>query len=224
MPTDLAIKTVPPVQSGPRSKGERTRDRILDLAYEAVIRKGFAATSIEELVEAAGITKSGFFYHFRDKSDLARQLLERHQASNEIFLDALAERARELSDDPLHSFLVFLKLYAEDMRDHLTNMPGCFIAAVTSQDQSFDRDVVQMNAAGILAWRTRFLEWMEAIAAAYPPRREVDLTAMADAVLTLSSGGVTFSKALRDPDCIARQVLLYRESVRLIFAGPDSNA
>lgn len=219
MPTVVAPKTAPPVQSGARSKGERTRDRILDLAYEAVIRKGFAATSLEELVEAAGITKSGFFYHFRDKNDLARQLVERYLATNQAFLDDLAERARELSDDPLHSFLVFLKLYAEAMRDHLTNMPGCFVAAVTSQDHAFDRAIVQMNAEGILAWRARFLEWMEAIAEAYPPKREVDLTAMADALLTLSSGGVTLAKALRDADSVARQVLLYRESVRLIFAG-----
>lgn len=219
MPTVVATKTAPPVQSETRSKGERTRERILDLAYEAVIRKGFAATSIEELVEAAGITKSGFFYHFKDKNDLARQLVERYLVTNQAFLDDLAERARELSDDPLHSFLIFLKLYAEAMRDHLTNMPGCFVAAVTSQDQSFDRAIIQMNAEGILAWRTRFLAWMEAIAAAYPPKREVDLTAMADALLTLSSGGVTFAKALRDADCVARQVLLYRESVRLMFAG-----
>ena len=46
-----------------------TRQKLLDLAYDSLIRKGFAATSIEELVEAAGITKSGFFYHFKDKRD-----------------------------------------------------------------------------------------------------------------------------------------------------------
>jgi TetR/AcrR family transcriptional regulator, transcriptional repressor for nem operon len=219
MTSDVLSKTVPEVQSEPRSKGERTRDRILDLAYEAVIRKGFAATSIEELVEAAGITKSGFFYHFKDKNDLARQLIERYQSANQTVLDDLTARARELSEDPLHSFLIFLKLYAETMREHFTRMPGCFVAAVTAQDHSFDREVAQMNVDGILAWRARFLQWLEAIAAVYPPKCEVDLVAMADAILTLSSGGVTFVKALRDGDCIARQVLLYRESVRLIFAG-----
>ena len=75
----LIEKTGPAVQleSGAQTKGERTRERIMDLAYQAIVEKGFAATSIEELVEAAGITKSGFFYHFRDKNDLARQLLAR---------------------------------------------------------------------------------------------------------------------------------------------------
>ena len=71
------------------TKGERTRERILDLAYESIVEKGFAATSIEELVEAAGITKSGFFYHFRDKNDLARQLFERFLAEDERIIDTL---------------------------------------------------------------------------------------------------------------------------------------
>ena len=104
-------ETVPAVESEGRTKGERTRDRILDVAYDAIIHKGFAGTSIDELVEAAGITKSGFFYHFKDKTDLAHQLIERYTGENARFLDDMAARARELSDDPLHSFLIFLKLF-----------------------------------------------------------------------------------------------------------------
>jgi AcrR family transcriptional regulator len=46
------------------SKGEQTRERLLDLAEERVLHKGFASTSIDELIAAAGITKSGFFYHY----------------------------------------------------------------------------------------------------------------------------------------------------------------
>ena len=54
----LIEKTGPAVQfeSSARTKGERTRERLMDLAYESIVEKGFAATSIEELVEAAGIT------------------------------------------------------------------------------------------------------------------------------------------------------------------------
>ena len=54
-------------------KGEETRERILETAEAAAPAKGFAATSIEEVIAEAGITKSGFFYHFRDKNALARR-------------------------------------------------------------------------------------------------------------------------------------------------------
>ena len=52
-------------------KGQATRERILDIAEASVLVKGFGATSIEEIIAEAGITKSGFFYHFKDKSELA---------------------------------------------------------------------------------------------------------------------------------------------------------
>lgn len=213
-----AAKTVLEVQSEVLSKGERTRNRILDLTYDSVIRKGFAATSIEELVEAAGITKSGFFYHFRDKNDLARRLIERYTAENEVFLDGLIARARELSDDPLHSYLIFLKLFAEAMSEVFAVHPGCLVAIITFQDQAFDRIVSTMNAEGVVAWRSRFLTWLKEIAEAYPPRAPVDLGALADNALMYAYGGAMLSKTLAQPELLGRQILFYRDMVRLLFA------
>jgi AcrR family transcriptional regulator len=64
--------TTPETRPEPRND---TRQRILDVAQSAVLEKGFAATSIEEIIAEVGITKSGFFYHFADKGELARALL-----------------------------------------------------------------------------------------------------------------------------------------------------
>jgi AcrR family transcriptional regulator len=55
------------MQEKPR-KGGDTRERLLEAAEVSVLEKGFAATSIEELIAAVGITKNGFFYHFKDKN------------------------------------------------------------------------------------------------------------------------------------------------------------
>jgi TetR/AcrR family transcriptional repressor of nem operon len=218
MQNDVEPKTAPQVQSEGLSKGERTRTRILDLAYQSVIRKGFAATSIEELVEASGITKSGFFYHFRDKNDLARALIERYVAENEAFLDALTGRARELSDDPLHAYLIFLKLFAEAMSEEFAQHPGCLVAIITFQDQAFDRFVSARNTEGVLAWRGRFTAWLEEIAATYPPRGTVDLAVLADNALMYTYGGAMLSKVMAQPELLARQILFYRDTVRMIFS------
>ncbi|HYE44281.1 MAG TPA: TetR/AcrR family transcriptional regulator [Caulobacter sp.] len=217
MATSAPEKTVPEVQSDTLSKGERTRQRILDLTYEAVIRKGFAATSIEELVEAAGITKSGFFYHFKDKTDLARQLVGRYAAENVTFLDAMRNRARELSDDPLHSFLVFLKLYAEGMEEAVEAHPGCFVASVTFQDLSFDREARRLTSDNVADWRRFFIVWLDEIAALYPPRGKASNEDLADTILAMTYGGMTLAKALNDDQAISRQALMFRETVRLHF-------
>jgi TetR/AcrR family transcriptional repressor of nem operon len=218
MPNDMSAKTAPQVQSEGLSKGERTRKAILDITYQSVIRKGFAATSIEELVEAAGITKSGFFYHFRDKNDLARALIERYSDESDAFIDGLIARARDLSDDPLQAYLIFLKLFAESMAEDFADMPGCLVAIITFQDQAFDRVVSKMNSEGVFAWRERFLGWLEEIAAVYPPRVPVDLGALADNALMYAYGGAMLSKAMEQPTLVARQILLYRETVRVMFS------
>ncbi len=83
------------VQELSQRKGTDTRERILDVAEAAVLEKGFAATSIDELIAAVSITKSGFFYHFRDKGELARTLLARY-----------IERENDLVDIPQSEVVV----------------------------------------------------------------------------------------------------------------------
>lgn len=196
-----------------------TRDRLLDLAEAAVLQKGFGATSIDELVAGAGITKSGFFYHFKDKGDLAKALLERHFARDDVILDGIFNRARELHDDPLHSFLIGLKLFAEMLADLPQQHPGCLVASVCYQEQLFNREIREINARGVLAWRTRFREHLERIAAVYPTRFDVDLDMLADMLSTLVEGGIVMEKALREPRILAEQVMLYRAFVRAVFIG-----
>ena len=217
----LIEKTGPAVQfeSGARTKGEKTRERIMDLAYQSIVEKGFAATSIEELVEAAGITKSGFFYHFKDKNDLARQLFERFLAEDEGIVATLATRARELSDEPLQSFLIFLNLYAQMMDDMPTLHPGCMVASITYQERMFDREVRQMNVDYLLRMRARFARWLGDIIATHQPRQDVDAEALADNLTGIVEGAIILSKALSDEGLMGRQTRLYRGHIKLLFGG-----
>jgi AcrR family transcriptional regulator len=217
----LIEKTGPAVQfeSSARTKGERTRERLMDLAYESIVEKGFAATSIEELVEAAGITKSGFFYHFRDKNDLARQLFERFLSEDESIMETLEKRARELSDDPLQSFLIFLNVYAQMMDDMQALHPGCMVATVTYQERMFDAEVRQMNVDYLRRMRERFVRWLKEIVARYPPRIPVELDELADQLNVIVEGAIIQSKALRDESLMGKQTRLYRNHIKLLFGA-----
>jgi AcrR family transcriptional regulator len=203
----------------PIRKGRATRDRLLDLAEGAVLAKGFAATSIDELISAGGITKSGFFYHFKDKADLAKALILRYLERDSELLDNLFSRGDELHDDPLHGFLVGLKLFAEMMANLPEAHPGCLAASFAYQDQIFNREIRELNAAGLLAWRRRFHERFLLIAERYPPRPEVDLEALADMAASMVEGGMIVGRALRDGTILPRQVMLYRDYVRSVFAA-----
>lgn len=198
-------------------KGSDTRERLLDLAEAAVLEKGFAATSIDELIAAVGITKGGFFYHFRDKGDLAKALMLRYLERDRVILDDIFARADDLNDDPLHGFLVALKLFAEMLANLPGAHPGCLAASFCYQDQLFNREIRDLNRSGVLAWRARFRQRLDRIAAKYPPRVEVDLDDLADMVASLVEGGIILSRITKDKDVLPRQVLLYRDFIRLMF-------
>jgi TetR/AcrR family transcriptional repressor of nem operon len=200
-------------------RGLDTRERLLDAAENSVLEKGFAATSIDELIAAVGITRSGFFYHFKDKGELAKALLERYLEREEQLFDDLFARADELHEDPLHGFLVGLKMLAELMSDLPSGHPGCLVASYCYQEQLFNREVRDLNAAGVLCWRQRFRKRLDAIAERYPPRVTVDLDAVADMLAAVVDGGIILSKVVRDKTALPRQVMLYREFVRCIFLG-----
>ena len=202
-------------------KGTDTRERILELAEAAVLEKGFAATSIDELITGAGITKSGFFYHFKDKSELAKALMQRYIDEHNAVLADIFRRADELNEDPLHGALVALKLFAEMMADLPGTHPGCLVSSFVYQDQLLSREVRELTVAGVQGWRRAFRERFEAIAERYPPRIAVDLDDLADMANTLVDGGIILSKLLKDRDVLPRQVMLYREFVRAVFLGTE---
>jgi len=201
------------------SKGEQTRLRLMDIAQASVLEKGFSATSIEEIITEAGITKSGFFYHFKDKNDLAKALVERYIHDEVSLLDEVFAQADSLSEDPLHSFLIFLKLLAERLADLPNGHPGCIVASCCYQEQLFSQDVRDLCAGGHLTWRRVMRGRLDRIAAKYPPKVDVNFEALADMFSALADGGIILSRSLKDPSKLAQQLLLYRGFVRTVFEG-----
>jgi AcrR family transcriptional regulator len=59
------------------SKGQATKDAILDEAVGIASRVGFTGLTIGQLAETTGMSKSGLFAHFRSKEALQLETLER---------------------------------------------------------------------------------------------------------------------------------------------------
>jgi len=58
------------------TKEESTRERIVTEAIRLFCHKGYEATAVHEIVEAANVSKPVLYYYFRNKEDLFRQIIE----------------------------------------------------------------------------------------------------------------------------------------------------
>jgi len=68
----------------PRSTA--TRAKLLEAARDVIRAQGYAATSVDDICAAAGVTKGGFFHHFPSKEQLGIAAIEQfNEAASAIF-------------------------------------------------------------------------------------------------------------------------------------------
>ncbi|MWA07186.1 TetR family transcriptional regulator [Actinomadura sp. LD22] len=59
----------------PQTRRKDTRQRILDVALELFLERGYDQTSLREIAERLEVTKAALYYHFRTKEDIVDALV-----------------------------------------------------------------------------------------------------------------------------------------------------
>jgi AcrR family transcriptional regulator len=156
------------------------RERLVVAAVDLFTEQGYDATTVAQIAERAGVTKSTFFRHFPDK----RELLV---AGQETLSRLLAEGIAEAPDDasPLEAVAAGLERAANAMGSMNRELAPRLKAAVAASAELQERDAlksVSLAAAmagalvarglpdptaalaselGVLAFKRGFAEWSE---------------------------------------------------------------
>ncbi len=70
----MAMAERPPLRRTKEEMSAQTRGVLLDSALSLFSAKGYAQTSIQDIVEAVGLTKGAMYHHFRTKEEILRRL------------------------------------------------------------------------------------------------------------------------------------------------------
>jgi TetR/AcrR family transcriptional regulator, transcriptional repressor for nem operon len=100
---------------------ERTRAKILEVAFLQILTRGFQGVSVDDIVKGTGLTKGAFFHHFPTKQALGYALVD------ETLKRMVAERwitPLEGFENPLEGVSVNLKRLIEAMPDEHVPL-GC---------------------------------------------------------------------------------------------------
>jgi TetR/AcrR family transcriptional regulator, transcriptional repressor for nem operon len=181
-----------------------TRDRIVYSAMYLFWEKGFAATSVSDIVERAKC-RSGSFYHFFESKDaLLHAVLELYRESFEAIIAVPAFAA---TVDPIERIFAILAGY----RDRLLQTDctyGCPIGRL-----ALEIDPANRKAFGLIG--DNFTAWRGAIERCLADARlsaGIDRNDLASFVLTVMEGAVMQSRTFRniDPfDAGVRQLRAY---------------
>ena len=203
--------------------GARTRATIMDAAQDLILQQGFAATSIEDIIERTGVTKGAFFYHFKSKSDLAHALVERYAAIDAEHLERTLDRAERLGRDPLQQVLIFVGLLQEEAAELTEPFAGCLYASYCYEAQLFDEHTFGVVRSGVHHWRERFRGKLQVVIDHHRPRLPATAKELSGMILAVFEGSFILSRILAEPQYIAEQLSHYRNYLELLFAPEASS-
>jgi TetR/AcrR family transcriptional regulator, transcriptional repressor for nem operon len=100
----------------PRHRKQHTRQRILSAAARLFAAKGFSATTIDEVMHDCGLTRGGFYAHFRSKAQLHHEAVAQAQQENGLpLLASLAKDVASATPEVRHGYARMV----ERVRDRL---------------------------------------------------------------------------------------------------------
>lgn len=95
------------------TKSDRTRQLIVEKAAHLFNVKGYAATSMSDIIEATGLAKGGIYGNFRNKEEIAVHAFE--YASKRVFDEMTFKiKARPTYTGKLEAILQFYRNYTEE--------------------------------------------------------------------------------------------------------------
>ena len=75
-------------------KGEKRKRELLEIAYRMFISQGYENTSVDEIIEAAGIAKGTYYYHFESKEQMLEEVIG-------MMIDQETEAAKRVLQAPV---------------------------------------------------------------------------------------------------------------------------
>jgi AcrR family transcriptional regulator len=102
-----------------KNHDESTKERIISAAVSLFCHKGFEATSVREIVKAAGVTKPVLYYYFKNKKDLFHIIIESSLTPFHENLINMCGWTEGNFQDPLHNIAELYIKASEETPDRV---------------------------------------------------------------------------------------------------------
>lgn len=96
--------------AGKVSQRQETFDRIMAAALDLFVTKGYEGTTVDQIAEAAGLTKGAIYFHFSNKGDMFEALLDQVERN---FVDPMDQRVRQAGPRAIDKMVAFAHQQSE---------------------------------------------------------------------------------------------------------------
>jgi AcrR family transcriptional regulator len=175
------------------ARGRATRERIVTSASELIRARGVAETSVDDVIERAGASKSQLYHYFDDRDAMLRAVVD-HNAENVLGGVRPLESWKAIRS----WFDALVELQAERH-----GVGGCPIGSLVGQLAENDEEARLALAGAFDQWEARLRDGLSAMQRSGKLDRRADTRELATATLAAIQGGLLLTQAKRDPRQLA---------------------
>ncbi len=188
-----------------------TRDRLINSARFLFWDRGYAGTSMADLLAHADVNSGSFYHFFESKEALLREVLTGYlQALRPMVVDP----AFALTDDPVERIFGILAGY----RDRILQTEcryGCPLGRLALEIDPENRPAHKLIAENFQGWITAIRECIDQLKPRLP--KNTDPEALATYVLAVMEGGVMISRSYNSVEPFDRAVKQLRHHFLLLL-------
>ena len=196
-----------------------TREKILQAAARLIALKGYHDAKLEEVLDAAGVTKGAFFHHFSHREDLGFAVLDWHMDRRRQLLDAIEQELPPAKQaDPLQK--VFRRLDAIEEMAHRREgcKGGCIIGNMSTALSDCHDGFRKRLAECFDEMAQEFLPHLEAATRLGSVTRRTNPSELARYIVTVIEGAIMQARTLGDSELLPRQLAYLKEHLKKCLA------
>jgi len=191
----------------------KTRDRLIESARYLFWERGFAGTSMADLLSHAGVNSGSFYHFFESKEALLRAVLETYVVA---LRPMVVDPAYAQTEEPVGRIFAILAGYRERILTTQCRY-GCPIGRLALEIDPENRPAHKLIAENFQGWTEAVRECVEQIKDRLP--KGTDPAALATYVLAVMEGGVMLSRSYASVEPFDRSIAQLREHFRLLLAS-----
>ena len=174
----------------PTSGGSLTRQRILKAAAQLIHEHDAAATTIQQIRDATGVSASQLYHYFADKQALVRAVVE-YQGARMV----AGQQAADIDS------LKGLRRWRDQLvADQDQTLAGCPLGTLGSELADTDAPGRDIAAEEFRQWQDKIAQGLERIRANGELRPDTDTEDLAIALLAALQGGLMLSHITQRPE------------------------
>lgn len=203
--------------------GSATRARLLDAAEGLIRQNGFAATSVDDILEASGSSKGAFFNHFSSKRALAQALVDRYVQND---LEMLGQALAAVADiaDPVERAVAFFRHFEKGAAELVAADTACLYVTVLAERNLLEETTTAAVERAIGSWRREVAAVLRPALKAAGASRRISADDLADHLFVTFEGSYLISRSLGSPEPTRAQLKVLRQLVEAVLRPGGSGA